>query len=204
MSIFSRSSNAAQTAAPPAPEAAQAAQTEQAADPKKVPFAPPRAAAPGVVPPPAAPVYSMRPADGDANGSVADSARLAREAQLRGKTRVVAQRARAIASPAQAVVRRTSQQPASPPQARHQFDPLRAAQTGLLDLAWSWQQAGAPIRAIHTYVELLCLYPDSAAADAAVADLVELSDKLATQGQFHTALRIYDHLEQWATMEHLE
>jgi hypothetical protein len=29
-----------------------------------------------------------------------------------------------------------------------------------------------------------------------VADLVALSEKLAEQGQFHTALAIYDHLEE--------
>jgi hypothetical protein len=91
---------------------------------------------------------------------------------------------------------------AAPP-AWQTFDPLRAAQTGLLKLAWSWKQAGAPIRAIHAYMELLFRYPDSAAADAAVADLVELSDALVSEGQFHTALAIYDHLECWAMREEL-
>jgi hypothetical protein len=79
---------------------------------------------------------------------------------------------------------------------RRFFDPVVAAQTGLLNLAWRWQQAGAPIRAIHTYVELLTRYPDTPAAAAAVADLVELSEKLAHEGQFHTALGIYDQLEE--------
>jgi len=34
------------------------------------------------------------------------------------------------------------------------------------------------------------------AANAAVSDLVELSEKLASEGQFHTALAIYDELER--------
>jgi len=67
-----------------------------------------------------------------------------------------------------------------------------------LSLACRWQEAGAPIRAIHTYIELLTRYPDTAAAAAAVSDLVELSEKLADQGQFHIALAIYDHLEYLA------
>ena len=79
---------------------------------------------------------------------------------------------------------------------RQGFDPSRATQAGLLNLAWKWQESGSPIRAIHAYMELLCRYPDSAGADAAVADLVALSNKLAEQGQFHTALAIYDQLEE--------
>jgi hypothetical protein len=82
------------------------------------------------------------------------------------------------------------------PQARATFDPSRCAQAGLLNLAWSWQQAGAPIRAIHAYMQVLTRYPGSAGAAAAVADLVELSDKLADQGQFHIALGIYEELEE--------
>ena len=77
-------------------------------------------------------------------------------------------------------------------------NPAACAQAGLLSLAWRWQDAGAPIRAIHAYVELLTRYPDTPAAAAAVTDLVELSEKLVEEGQFHTALAIYDHLEQLA------
>ena len=73
---------------------------------------------------------------------------------------------------------------------------MAAAQTGLLNLAWSWQKSGAPIRAIHTYVQLLSRYPGTPAAAAAVADLVELSETLANQGQFHTALAIWEQLEE--------
>jgi hypothetical protein len=81
----------------------------------------------------------------------------------------------------------------------HGFDPVAATQAGMLNLAWRWQEAGAFIRAIHTYVELLTRYPDTPGADAAVADLVELSEKLVEHGQFHTALAIYDHLEELVT-----
>jgi hypothetical protein len=45
-------------------------------------------------------------------------------------------------------------------------------------------------------VELLTRYPDTPAAGAAVSDLVELSEKLVGEGQFHTALAIYDQLER--------
>ena len=211
MSIFSRSSAKETTAAPPADAAAQAAVTQSAAEASR--FAPPaagpaaqatRPAAPGVVPPPAAPLYSMRPAD-DVEISAGERARIGRDAQLRAKDRVTSRRERALSSTTQVVRRRAIQPPSTPAPlpARQQFDPLRAAQTGLLKLAWSWQQAGSPIRAIHAYMELLFRYPDSAAADAAVADLVQLSDKLASEGQFHTALGIYEHLEHWATMEDL-
>ena len=207
MSIFSRSSTKETPAAPLADAAAQAAVAQGAAEAR---FAPPaqapaaRAAAPGVVPPPAAPLYSMRPAD-DVEISAGERARIAREAQLRAKERVTSRRERAMSSTTQVVRRRPMQPPAAPAAAplpaRQQFDPLRAAQTGLLQLAWNWQRAGSPIRAIHAYMELLFRYPDSAAADAAVADLVQLSEKLTSEGQFHTALAIYEHLECWAAME---
>jgi len=80
--------------------------------------------------------------------------------------------------------------------ALEQLDPEQLTQAALLNIAWSFQQAGAPIRAIHTYLELLDRYPDTAAADAAVADLADLSGKLAQAGQFHMALGIYYQLEE--------
>lgn len=181
---------------------AQAGQAEQLAT-LMPPFAPqgaaPRTAtAPGVVPPPAAPMYSFADADAD----VAERVRAAREraqAGVQGGVRVAVERTRASAPAA----RRRHSQPQAPvvprtsrPALRPSFDPVRAAQTGLLNLAWSWQEAGAPIRAIHAYMQVLARYPGSAAAAAAVADLVELSEKLATQGQFHIALGIYDELEE--------
>lgn len=217
MSIFTRSSSAAQeTKAAASPEVlVPAGLADQPADIPS-PYAPARAAAaPGVVPPPAAPMYSMRPpesasrVDGDAAGSASDNVKAVREAQMKAqvsvqeKVRVAAQRNRAT-SPMQAVRRQTAQQTISSMSRAaltfggQPFDPIRATQAGLLNLAWRWQEAGAPIRAIHTYVELLERYPDTPAADAAVADLVELSEKLTEEGQFHTALAIYDHLEHLA------
>jgi hypothetical protein len=168
----------------------------------------PAGAPPGVVPPPAAPMYSMRPpqmaarADGDVESSVAERTRIAREAQQNAKERVrlAVQQARTAVAPAPGVRNRTAQRTAPTashaPPSRSQFDSAAQAQTGLLNLAWAWQEAGAPIRAIHTYVELLTRYPDTPAAGAAVSDLVELSEKLVGEGQFHTALAIYDQLER--------
>src|SRR5215472_1772559 len=162
MSIFSRSaSTPQQTTTAPAPEpGAPTATADQAAPDKASTFAPPRNAAPGVVPPPAAPVYSMRPAESErrvdtvADSSMSDSARMA----LKAKSHLAAQRARPVAAPAQAR-KRQLQQPAPAPAPKRAalqgFDPIRAAQTGLLKLAWSWQSAASPIRAIHTYMELI-------------------------------------------------
>lgn len=190
MSIFKHSSGDAKDASAAAAAAAiaQQAQTEGQA---KVgpPFTPPATAArptpaPGVVPPPAAPVYSMRPPEQqvrvEAEPSLADLPKRARPAPpaSNGSEWRPMQRTSAVTS-----------------SARRPFDPVAATQAGLLNLAWKWQEAGAPIRAIHTYVELLTRYPDTPGADAAVADLVALSDILVEQGQFHTALAIYDHLE---------
>jgi hypothetical protein len=214
MSIFTRSAPAQQTKAAPPPQAS--AEKAQAHNPSE--FAPRAAAAtqpaaPGVVPPAAAPIYSMRPAEpaqrveAAAKTALAERTTVTADAQVKTRVdveraRVVAQATRSTASPTQSAQRRTEQQsprlaaPATPVTARHGFDPSRAAQAGLLNLAWRWQEAGSPIRAIHAYMELLCRYPDSASADAAIADLVALSDKLTEQGQFHTALAIYDQLEE--------
>lgn len=189
MSIFNRSATAVkEPSAAPSPQAG--APEGQPDQPGRLtpPFAPQapaqRGGAPGVVPPPAAPVYSMRPPestqrDAMAANSAAESAHRAKAAQH------VA--ARAVPRPA----------PYAPsaPTMQKCFDRVAATQAGLLKLAWKWQEAGAPIRAIHTYIELLTRYPNTPGADAAVADLVELSDILTEQGQFHTALAIYDHLE---------
>jgi hypothetical protein len=162
----------------------------------------------GVVPPAAAPMYSMRPpesgaAERDTGSLIAERVRTGRGTQenVQDRLRIALQRTRMASSQAKAgrgrpqapVGTRTMQSPT-----HVSFDPVRAAQTGLLNLAWSWQEAGAPIRAINAYLQVLLRYPDTPAAAAAVADLVELSDKLAGAGQFHTALVIYDHLEQLA------
>jgi len=162
------------------------------------------------VPPPAAPIYSMRPPesaprfDAQAESSVAETFRRAREAQQWAEEiaeetmAAVAPRAQAPTRSPRGAVRRRAQRTSQPEGARHRhvFDPVAAAQAGLLNLAWRWQRAGAPIRAIHAYMELLVRYPDTPAAAAAVADLVELSDRLAREGHFHIALGIYDQLEE--------
>jgi hypothetical protein len=195
MSIFRRSSgDAPNTTTAPSPAGPEGGPT-----------------APGVVPPPAAPVYTMRPpeasprAEGGADSSVTERMRAAREQQESAAARVRLAVQGRTAAPAAA---RRMQRPAPvhhaapvTPHALPPFNPSDAsacAQAGLLGLAWRWQEAGAPIRAIHTYVELLQRYPDTPAAEAAVADLVELSRKLTAEGQFHTALAIYDHLEHLA------
>jgi len=197
MSIFTRS-NPQQATAPVTPEkVAEAAGIDM-----------PGTAA-GVLPPPTAPVYSTRPAEpraqAESGASLAEKVRMARQQQ-----QAVGERVRAGVQRAKV---KTAMQtaPQQPPATtattsvarassmiRYPFDPVTCAQTGLLNLAWRWQEAGAPIRAIHTYIELLTRYPHTPAAAAAVSDLVQLSEKLADQGQFHIALAIYDHLEYLA------
>jgi hypothetical protein len=171
-------------------------------------LAPQTPAAPGVVPPPAAPVYSTRPPEAtqrfelDTGSLVAEVTKASESPQnVQKSVRVAVQRTRTASAPGKSVVRRPAQQAvpapawATPQRARQAFDPSRCAQAGLLNLAWSWQQSGAPIRAIHAYMKVITRYPGTAGAAAAVADLVELSDKLADQGQFHIALGIYEELE---------
>lgn len=193
MSIFKHSGSNVKEAPAPSPQTAAVAGQADQAGKLLPPFVPPAAAqrpaaAPGVVPPPAAPVYSMRPpepaarADNTAAAATSEDVKRARAMAAIAQAARAAQRSTAVACP-----------PAPP---RHPFDRMAATQAGLLKLAWKWQEAGAPIRAIHTYIELLTRYPDTPGADAAVADLVELSDILTEQGQFHTALAIYDHLEE--------
>lgn len=176
MSIFKRSSSDTQTATVPAPSTP-----------------------PGVVPPAAAPIYSTRPPEPapQGEGLVAEKVRKAKEAQqsAQEKIRVAVRRATGTGSPptASCVTPRAFLRP---PMAPRTSSSEACAQAGLLNLAWMWQEAGAPIRAINAYVELLERYPDTPAAASAVEDLVKLSEKLAGEGQFHTALKIYDHLEQ--------
>jgi len=209
MSIFSRSSPAPQQTATAPDPSAQKGQPSKTTD-VSPPSVPAQQAAPGVVPPPAAPIYSMRPPEAAQRVDVAvksgDKPRVAADAQLKTRVeveegvRIAARATRPVTAPSPFAQR--SQQRFAVPSgkktepARQGFDPSRAAQAGLLNLAWRWQESGSPIRAIHAYMELLCRYPDSASADAAVADLVALSDKLTEQGQFHTALAIYDQLEE--------
>ena len=188
MGIFRRDhSDVQQTSAASYPETgAQAGQLEQQAllMPPFMP-APDGAAAPGVVPPPAAPIYSMRPpesglrADGGADG-------LGSEMRM----------ASTVGAPAPRVRRRPLTRRPLRAGPQQPFDPRRCTQAGLLKLAWRWQEAGAPIRAIHTYMQVLTRYPHTAAAAAAVADLVELSEHLARHGHFHLALGIYEELEE--------
>jgi hypothetical protein len=168
--------------------------------------APRDSAAPGVVPPPAALMFEMNPPDSarvdvDAASLVAEQVRKTPGSQqaVEKRVRVALQRARtasrATASRRVAVAAMPSAT-AAWQQGRQTFDPVRCAQAGLLNLAWSWQQAGAPIRAIHAYMQVLCRYPDTPGAAAAVADLVELSEILTEEGKYHLALSIYDELER--------
>ena len=194
MSIFKRTAPDVQQATAPSSQAG----TETLMAP---------GATPGVVPPAAAPIYSTRPAEparveSEPESVVAEKVRVAREAQqsAQERVRVAVSRARGpVAAPGvqrRRVVPAAAATPMAPSTAL--LDPQATAQTGMLHLAWRWQEAGAPIRAVHTYVELLRRYPGTAAAAAAVTDLVNLSEKLANEGQFHTALAIYDHLEELA------
>lgn len=209
MSIFRRQGDVHEASTALAPEAVAQGDPQEAAKlmpPFMAPAAAPRSAtAPGVVPPPAAPLYSMRPEPAPTvheKASVAEQLGMAREAlekaqvSIEGSVHVAAQRARTTESVATYDRRRSGMRAAAPVRHHHPFDPVAAAQAGLLNLAWRWQAAGSPIRAIHTYMQLLARWPGSAAAAAAVADLVELSHKLAEQGHFHIALSIYEEMEE--------
>ena len=195
MSLFKRQGQGEETSAQTVDASAQSGQQ----------LMPPFVAA-GVVPPPAAPIYSMSPpdapqAEAQPEMSVADKLRIALEAQqvaqdlVQKRVRVAVERAKSASSSSRGGHRRRARATLVPASRQSSFDPVRCAQAGLLNLAWNWQQAGAPIRAIHAYMQVLERYPDTAGADAAVADLVELSDRLAEQGQFHIALSIYEELE---------
>ena len=166
--------------------------------------------APGVVPPAAAPIYSTRlpeHAPRAVDGAVSETVTVAAEAHrkaregIQGSVAVAVRRSRSTNALTTTRGRQVALQPTmetrpAPTRPPMSIDPSQFAQTGLLNLAWSWQRAGAPIRAIHAYMQLLDRYPGTPAAAAAVADLVEISDRLARDGQFHTALAIYDQLEE--------
>jgi hypothetical protein len=188
MALFKRHdpSAAQQTIAPPSADGGAQVLVTQAPS------------APGVVPPPKAPVYSTRPPEVPQRIETDRASVVAEQQGAQKSVRVAVQRTRTTAPPAVKRPARLSAPTAqwSPAIARPTFDPKRCAQAGLLNLAWNWQQAGAPIRAIHAYLQVLERYPGTAGAEAAVADLVELSDKLADQGQYHLALGIYDELEE--------
>jgi hypothetical protein len=92
----------------------------------------------GVVPPPAAPMYSVSlpdagpRAEGDAASLIAERVRVARDRQqsVQQRLRLSVQRERAAASPARNVRRRALQTPvAAATQSRPSFDPTRCAQT---------------------------------------------------------------------------
>jgi hypothetical protein len=158
---------------------------------------PQKSAAPtaGVVPPASSPTYKLR----STAELLAEKARLARGAQqnVQEKVRIGVQQVRPTPPPSEACRRSgATQRFTTTPLLTH--DPVACAQAGLLNLARMWLAADAPMRAIHTYLEVLTRYPDTQVAADAVADLVELSEKLAGEGQFHAALGIYDHLEYLA------
>src|SRR5215208_4815774 len=139
MSIFSRSRTPDEADKVRAAIAAESdAQGGQPKQPAKLtpPFVPPGAAtprgatAPGVVPPPAAPIYSMRPPEpaarvqDDPASALAERLSMAREAleraqvSIEGSVRVAAQRAaRTATNTAQVVQRRPAQRvaPVAPP-----------------------------------------------------------------------------------------
>ncbi len=210
MSIFKSSSgDAAQTATATPPAGVQTVAPEQSQrTPPFVPRGPPgtpaRAmAAAGVVPPAAAPTVSARPVESPARQNVeaksanTESGNMVKEVdQAALESAQLRMRAAALRAARSATVMAAAAPVVKP---RQTYDPVAATQAGLLNLAWKWQEAGAPIRAIHAYMQVLVRYPDTPGAEAAVADLMELSDKLATQGQFHTALAIYEHLEHLLT-----
>jgi hypothetical protein len=117
--------------------------------------------APGVVPPAAAPMYSTRlpePPPRAVEGVVSETVTVAAEArrrardQVQGSVAVAVRRTRsaeALTTTRGRAGQLTMQPREAPSRPPLPIDPSQFAQTGLLNLAWSWQRAGAPIRANH-------------------------------------------------------
>ena len=76
------------------------------------------------------------------------------------------------------------------------FDPRAAAAAGLLRLGRNSKDSGAIHQAIQAYTEVLVRYPTTDAANAATAELVAMAEDLERQGKVHTAMNIFNKLEQ--------
>jgi tetratricopeptide (TPR) repeat protein len=80
----------------------------------------------------------------------------------------------------------------------YHYDAIAATRAGLIRLASSWSEAGAPFQAIRIYTQVLDRYPNSGAAVAAAEELLALAERLQEQGMYFTAAGILDKLYQYS------
>jgi tetratricopeptide (TPR) repeat protein len=78
-----------------------------------------------------------------------------------------------------------------------QMDPSLRAQEMMLRMAAGMRDQGHVHEAIDMYMRLLEDYPDTQASKAAANALVDLAQYLEQNGMPHTALDVYQKLEQF-------
>jgi hypothetical protein len=76
------------------------------------------------------------------------------------------------------------------------FDPHGAIRVGFLRLARKWKDTGQLYQAMHAYMIILQRYPDTAVADAAVEDLMELAESFEQEGKFYSAMNLFKKIEE--------
>ncbi len=75
-------------------------------------------------------------------------------------------------------------------------DPAGAARTAMIQMAQSAQANGQIYHAVHIYDHLLEDYPNTQESRRAAEEMIALAQFLETQGMYHTALSLYERLEQ--------
>lgn len=75
-------------------------------------------------------------------------------------------------------------------------DPAGIARTAMLEMAQSAQANGQIYHAVHIYDHLLEDYPHTQESRRAAEEMIALARFLETQGMYHTALSLYERLEQ--------
>jgi len=81
------------------------------------------------------------------------------------------------------------------PPAGYDFDPMAATRAGYLRIARSFKNAGSYYSAIYAYEDILARYPDTGTINAVTEELVALAETLVQQGQFYTALHLFQKLD---------
>lgn len=75
-------------------------------------------------------------------------------------------------------------------------DPAGAARAAMLQLAQSARANGQIYSAVHIYEHLLHEYPNTQQSHRAAEEMIALARFLESQGMYHTALSLYERLEQ--------
>jgi TolA-binding protein len=86
--------------------------------------------------------------------------------------------------------------PARRPEPGEHFDSRRSVPVALLRLGRAAMETGNVYTAIHAYTQVLELYPNMGAANAAAEGLVEIAEAMEQEGKFYTSLNILRRLEQ--------